>query len=121
MCTTRYCVAALSLGLLAPSVFGDSPSPTLTVRGAGTGADQAAAVKDALADAVLQVAAVVLDGPVLKKHRETITAKVLPNAADLVKSHEVLKSEKTANGKVSVRVRATVDQRADGTDACHRP
>jgi hypothetical protein len=112
MRTSRCCVAALGLSLISAPVFGDTPSPSLTVRGAGTGADQAAAVKDALGDAVLQVAAVVLDGPVFKKHRETINQKMLPKSADLVKSHEVLKSEKTADGKVSVRIRATVDRSA---------
>jgi len=112
MCTSRWYVAALCLSLISAPAFGDTPSPTLTVRGAGTGADQAAAIKDALGDAVLQVAAVVLDGPVFKKHREIITQKVLPKSADLVKSHEVLKSEKTADGKLSVRLRATVDRAA---------
>jgi hypothetical protein len=112
MCTSRCGFALLCVGLLVVPIFADTPSPTLTVRGAGTGADQAAAVKDALGDAVLQVAAVILDGPVFKKHRETITQKVLPKSADLVKSHEVLKSEKGADGKVSVRVRATVDRAA---------
>src|SRR5262245_13304285 len=112
MRTSRCSLAVLCLGLLSTIAYGDTPSPTLTVRGAGTGADQAAAVKDALGDAVLQVAAVVLDSPAFKKHRENITQKVLPKSADLVKSHEVLKSEKTADGKVSVRVRATVDRAA---------
>jgi hypothetical protein len=112
MSTFRCSVAAIWLGLLSVSVFGQSPSPTLTVRGTGTGADQAAAIKDALGDAVLQVVAIVLDGPALKKHRATVTERVLPKSADLVKSHEVLKSEKTAEGKVSVRVRVTVDRAA---------
>jgi hypothetical protein len=112
MSTSRCFAAALGLGLLSAFGFADTPSPTLTVRGAGTGADQAAAVKDALGDAVLQVSAVILDASVFKKHRETITEKVLPKSADLVKSHEVLKSEKGADGKVSVRIRATVDRAA---------
>src|SRR5262245_49946513 len=112
MRTSRCSLAVLCLGLLSTIAYGDTPSPTLTVRGVGTGIDQAAAVKDALGDAVLQVAAVVLDAPVFKKHRETITQKVLPKSADMVKSHEVLKSEKGADGKVSVRIRATVDRAA---------
>ena len=112
MSTSRCCIAALGLGLWSAFAFADTPTPTLTVRGAGTGADQAAAVKDALGDAVLQVAAVILDAPVFKKHRETIAEKVLPKSADLVKSHELLKSEKLTDGKVSVRIRATVDRAA---------
>jgi hypothetical protein len=99
----------LAIGFAAPVV---GQSPTLTVRGAGTGANQDAAVKDALADAVLQVVAVVLDGPTLTKHKATVTERVLPKAADFVKSQEVLKLEKDADGKVSVRVRATVDRAA---------
>ena len=88
------------------------PAPTLTVRGAGTGADTAAAQKAAIADAILQAAAAVLDDPTFAKHKATIIEKVVPNAVAAVKSHEVLKTEKTADGKVLVRVRATVDRAA---------
>ena len=104
----RWLAAIALTALSAGPAFGQSA--TLTVRGAGKGGDQKAAVQDALADAVLQVVAVVLDAQVLKKHKATVTEKVLPKAADLVKSHEVLKSEKTDGGMVSVRVRATVDR-----------
>jgi len=111
MSTLRRSSSAFVLAAtLAAPAFAESP--TLTVRGAGTGTTQDAAVKDALADAVLQVVAVVLDGPALTKHKATVTDRVLPKAADLVKSHEVLKSEKTTEGRVSVRVRATVDRAA---------
>jgi hypothetical protein len=114
MSTLHRCVAAVILAVLVSAqVFGDSPpSPTLTVRGAGIGADKDAALRDALGDAVLVVAGVVLDESTFKKHKATIVKNVVPKAADLVKSHEVLKSENTADGKVSVRVRATVDREA---------
>ena len=106
----RLAAAILLACFCADSAFGQSA--TLTVRGTGAGTDQKAALQDALGDAVLQVVAVVLDAPTLKTHKATVTEKVLPKAAELVKSHEVLKSEKTDNGKVSVRVRATVDRAA---------
>jgi hypothetical protein len=106
----RSSAAIIITALCADSSFGQSP--TLTVRGVGTGADEKAAVQDALGDTVLQVVTVVLDASVLKKHKATVTEKVLPKAAEMVKSHEVLKSEKTDAGKVSVRVRATVDRAA---------
>lgn len=86
------------------------PAPTLTVRGAGTAADMAAAEKAAVADAILQAANAVLDDATFSKHKSTIIEKVLPKAGDAVKSHEVLKTEKLSDGKVQVRVRATVDR-----------
>jgi hypothetical protein len=106
----RSAAAIVLAVVFAAPAFAESP--TLTVRGAGSGVNQDAAVKDALADAVLQVVAVVLDGPTLTKHKSTVTERVLPKAADFVKTHEVLKSEKSTEGRVSVRVRATVDRAA---------
>jgi hypothetical protein len=104
-----------SLCRLLPILFFASfasaePATTLTVRGAGTGIDMAAAEKAAVADALLQAANAVLDDVTFSKQKPNIIEKVLPKAADAVKSHEVLKTEKLADGKFQVRVRATVDR-----------
>src|SRR5438132_1561943 len=97
-----------ALLLIAPT-FAD-PTPTLTVRGTGIGADMAAAEKAAVADAILQAAAALLDDPTFAKQKSIITEKVVPKAADAVKSHEVLKTDKTSPGKVVVYVRASVER-----------
>jgi len=99
--------ALILLALAAP--LAAEPASTLTVRGAGTGPDAAAAEKAAVADAVVQAASAVLDEPTFKKHKATIAERVAPTAGDAVKSHEVLKTEKGADGRVRVRVRAVVD------------
>jgi hypothetical protein len=102
---------ALIVVVLAVPAFAQ-PAPTLTVRGAGTGVDKAAAEKAAVTDAVVQAAAAILDDPTFKKHKATIAEKVAPRAADAVKSHEVLKAEKQTDGQTLVRVRANVDRAA---------
>jgi hypothetical protein len=102
--------ALIVLAVAAP-LFAE-PAATLTVRGAGTGPDAAAAEKTAIADAVVQAASAVLDDATFKKHKATIADKVAPKAGDAVQSHEVLKTEKAAGGQVLVRVRATVDRAA---------
>jgi hypothetical protein len=107
----RTLVASFFLFAAWPAMA-QAPSSTLTLRGAGVGVDEDAALRDALGDVVLQAAKVLLDGPVFTKHKDTIVERVVPKAADLAKSPEVLKSEKTADGKTSVRIRATVDRAA---------
>src|SRR5687768_4773286 len=84
------------------------PAPTLTVRGAGTGADQPAAETAAVADALLQAAIAVVGDATFKKHRELVTGAAA-KATDAVKEREVLKTEKGTGGQVLVRVRVTVD------------
>jgi hypothetical protein len=105
----RSVPALVAVVLVVGSTHGQS---TATLRSAGTGVDRAAAVQEALTDAVLQAAATLVDGPTLAKHRTTMTSRVLPKAASLVKSHEVVKTGRTADGKVSVEVRAVVDKTA---------
>jgi hypothetical protein len=108
----RFGIALVTVGAMSPWVVAQSPNPTLTVRGSGVAADEKAATKAALENAVSGVIEIVLDAPALKKHQATIAGKVLPKAAEVIKSHEVLKTEKIAAGKVSVQVRAVVDRAA---------
>jgi hypothetical protein len=95
-----------------PQQAQQTPTPTLTVRGTGVAADEKAATKAAIEKALSGVIEIVLDAPARKKHATTIADKVLPKSAEMIKSHEVLKSEKIAGGKVSVEVRAVVDRAA---------
>jgi hypothetical protein len=95
-----------------PQQAQQTPTPTLTVRGTGVVADEKAATKAAIEKALSGVIEIVLDAPARKKHATTIADKVLPKSAEMIKSHEVLKSEKIAGGKVSVEVRAVVDRAA---------
>jgi hypothetical protein len=88
------------------------PPPTLTVRGTGVADTEAAATKAALSKAVSGVIEIVVEAPARKKHQAAIDEKVLPQAAEMVKSHEVVKSEKIAGGKFSVQVRAVIDRAA---------
>ena len=95
--------------LVLASSAAAQPSPTLTVRGSGTGSDMAAAEKAAVADALLQAATAVLDEATFKKHREVV-AGAAARATDAVQEREVLKTEKATAGQVLVRVRVTVDR-----------
>ena len=88
---------------------------TVTTRGSGTGTDREAAVKAALGDAVLQAVATMVDADSLSKHRTAVKVHVVPKAASLVKSHEVLKEEKARDGKVTVQARVVVDRAAVAT------
>ena len=108
----RTLVASFVIVVAAWPAEAQTPSPTLTLRGARVGADKDAALRDALGDVVLQAAKVLLDGPVFTKHKDTIVERVVAKAADLAKNPEVLKSEKTTDGKTSVRIRATIDRAA---------
>jgi hypothetical protein len=98
--------------LASPLVAQSTPAPTLTVRGSGVADSEEAATKAALAKAVSVVVEIVVDAPARKKHQATIDEKVLPKASEMIKSHEVLKSEKLTGGKFSVQVRAVVDRAA---------
>ncbi len=115
---TRNHFGRLAIGAFATFVFAtpalaqSPPASTLTVRGTGVGESEEAATKAALAKAVAGVIEIVVEAPARKKHQAVIDEKVLPKAADMIKSHEVLKKEKLASGKVSVQVRAVVDRAA---------
>src|SRR5262245_16636659 len=105
-------VAFVFVCTTAPSLCAQSSSSTLTVRGSAVAADEKAATKAALENALSGVIEIVLDAPARKKHATAIAEKILPKTAEFIKSHEVLKSEKIAAGKVSVQVRAVVDRAA---------
>jgi len=93
-----------------PAFAQPTPSATLTVRGSATAADEKAATSAALSDALKNALEVVLEAPARTKHKDAIAEKVLPKASEILKSHEVLKSEKLASGKVSVQLRATIER-----------
>jgi hypothetical protein len=94
------------LVLVAPAAA--EPAPTLTVRGTGTGADARAAEKAAVADAIVQAAAAVVEESAFKKHEATIREKVAP--AVTPKSYDVLKTDALSNGKAIAYVRAVVER-----------
>jgi hypothetical protein len=100
-------IVSIALFALATPAFAD-PSPTLTVRGTGTGADAKAAETAAVADAILQAAAAVVEESAFKKHQATISEKVVPTISP--KSHEVIKTETLSTGKTIVYVRAVVER-----------
>lgn len=104
---------SLPVFMLALGVTGPAPGQsTTTLKGNGVGTDRAAAVKDALNDALLQAAATLVDSPTWVKEKAKLKEQVVPRAVDAVKSHQVQKEEKTRDGKVSVEVRAVVDKTA---------
>ena len=100
-------VRLFALLVFAVPAFAE-PAPTLTVRGTGTGTDAKAAEKAAVADAIAQAAAAVVEESAFKKHEATIRDKVVPAVS--AKSHEVLKAESLSNGKSIVYVRAVVER-----------
>jgi hypothetical protein len=103
----RSIPTAVALLLLAGPAWAQS---TVTLKANGVGADRPAAVKDALADAVLQAAAMLVDSPTWVKEKAKLKERIAPKATAVVKSHEVQREEKTADGKVSVQLRAVVDK-----------
>jgi hypothetical protein len=111
---SRHVLASIATSLLlaSGSFAQPTPAPTLTVRGAGVADAEEAAAKAALVKAVSGVIDIVVEATARKKHQATIDEKVLAKAADFVKSHEVLKTEKLGSGKISVQVRAEVDRAA---------
>jgi hypothetical protein len=98
--------------MAVPALAQSTPAPTLTIRGSAVAADEKTATKAALENALFGVLEIVLDAPARKKHAATIAEKILPKAGEMIKSHDVLKSEKITAGKVSVHVRAVVDRAA---------
>lgn len=106
-----YFVRSFALLTFAlPSFAQPTPSASLTIRGSATAADEKTATAAALSDALKSVLRVVLDSPSRVKHKDAIAEKVLAKAAEIVKSHEVLKSEKLPSGKFSVQLKATIER-----------
>lgn len=112
MCTKLFATAAIFTLIATAAVAQSPPAATLTVRGTGVAESEEAATRAALAKAVSSVVEIVVEAPARKKHQTTIDQKVLAKPSDFIKSHEVLKTEKVAGGKVSVQVRAVVDRAA---------
>jgi|SRR5262245_2942317 len=104
--------SAVLLILFAWTVPVWGQSTTVTLKANGVGVDRDAAIQDALRDAVLQAAATLVDSPTWMKERVKLKEQVVPKAVDSVKSHEMLKQERSSAGKVSVEVRAVVDKSA---------
>ncbi len=103
------------LALLASFVFLTAipaADDTIVLRGVGEGADKAAALQDALADAVLQAVTTLVDADTRTAKKKAIAEQILAKSATFVTGHEELKSEKTVAGTVKLRVRATIDKSA---------
>src|SRR5438128_1954998 len=107
----RHAVALFVIAVFTTATWGQAPT-TVNVRGIGSGADEAAATKAALTKAVSSVIETLVEAPLRKKHQATIDQKVLPKAAEMVKNHEVTKTEKISGGKISIQLKADVDRRA---------
>jgi hypothetical protein len=86
--------------------------PSGAVKATGIGTDREAAEKAALAKAVSAFIETLADAPTRKKHQAEVEKSILPKAAELVKSHEVLRTDKQLGGKLAVQVRAVVDRQA---------
>jgi hypothetical protein len=87
-----------------------TPSSTIDVRGAGSGPEEADAKRVALENALSQALEIVLDAATRTKQRAIIAEKILPKAVELLKDHEVIKTEKIMDAKVSVRLKASVER-----------
>ena len=107
---TDFIRVSAILAFAIPALAQPTPTAMLTVRGSATAADEKAATSAALSDALKNALEVVLEASARTKHKDVIAEKVLPKAAEIVKSHEVLKSEKLPSGKVSVQVRGTIER-----------
>lgn len=94
------------------------PPPARPVRGGvnevviaeGVGKDEMEAKKAAYRDAVSRVVGTLVDAETLVKNDEVISEKILEFSGGFVKTYEVLKNEKTPDGLVRIKIKATVER-----------
>lgn len=106
-------LAAVSLFTLtlspAPAAPPDKDGlPVVVVE--GTGKTEKEAQKAAFREAVARVVGTLVDAETLVKNDEVITDKILEFSGGFIKTFETLKSDKTTDGLVRVKIKATVER-----------
>jgi hypothetical protein len=106
--------SACSLLILCCGVIsGAEPKPegkTSIVVSEGVGKDEKEARKAAFRDAVSKVVGNLVDAETVVKNDEVISEKILEFSGGFIKSYETLKTEKTSDGLIRVRIKATVER-----------
>ncbi len=100
---------ALVVTLLAGPLWAADEN-TATVVAEGVGKDEKEAKKAAYRDAVSKVVGTLVSAETLVKNDEIISDKILEYSGGFIKTSEVLKTDKTADGLVRVRIKATVER-----------
>ncbi|GHV22485.1 hypothetical protein AGMMS49959_13370 [Planctomycetales bacterium] len=97
----------LAVGFM-PVAAQSAESETVEVVATGVGKDSNAAVKNALRAAVEQAVGALVDTETLAKNDELVSDQILTYSAGYVQSHQILGEPKTADGLVTVKIRAVV-------------
>lgn len=109
MRTAAALLALLSAcALLAEEPRAEGKTATVVAEGVGATAKDARAA--ALRDAVSKVVGSLIDAETVVKNDEVIGEKVLEFSGGFVTTYDELKTEKTADGLVRVRIRAVVER-----------
>lgn len=88
----------------------EAPEGTTVVVADGVGKDEKEARKAAFRSAVSQVVGTLVDAETLVKNDEVISDRILEYSGGFIKTFEVQKTEKTADGLIRVRLKATVER-----------
>ncbi|GHT01398.1 hypothetical protein FACS1894139_11080 [Planctomycetales bacterium] len=97
----------LAVGFM-PVAAQSAEAETVEVVATGVGKDSDAAVKNALRAAVEQAVGALVDTETLAKNDELVSDQILTYSAGYVQSHQILGEPKTADGLVTVKIRAVV-------------
>lgn len=81
-----------------------------TVIAEGVGKDEKTALSAAFRDAVSRVVGTLIDAETLIKNDEIIKERILEFSGGFIKTFEKMKTEKTTDGLVRIRIKATVER-----------
>jgi hypothetical protein len=106
---TAWVVAVLSI--LGGLASGEDPEPQTVVVASGAGATAENALKNAFANAVEQAVGLVVDAETIVKNDKIIREQVLTYSNAYISKYEELGREKTADGLITVRIKAIVEKK----------
>lgn len=106
---SRPALVLLLLSGFLPSALLAAENTSVVVA-EGVGKDEKEAKKAAYRDAVSKVVGTLIDAQTLVKNDEIISEKILEYSGGFIKTSEVLKTDKTADGLIRIRIKATVER-----------
>jgi hypothetical protein len=102
---------AFGLNAASPSrTPGEADEAYSVVVAQGSGKDEKEAKRAAFRDAVSRVVGTLVDAETLVKNDEVVEERILEHSGGFIKTYDVIKSEKTADGLVRIQIKATVER-----------
>ena len=101
-------VAILIVGMAASA----QDAEIVRVRGKGTGADRADALKDAYRDAIERAVGMYVDAKQAVENEELVEDKILTQSNAYIEKYDVVKEKKRSNGLVEIQIDAEVKKSA---------